>query len=190
MSTHRIYTRTGDDGTTGLFGGHRVSKADPRVDAYGDVDELNAMVGWALTQIQSTEIAAGLRIVQPDLLTIGAHLATPAPRPGRRQPPLPPLPVERVQQMEQWIDASEGALPELRSFILPGGSAGGAALHVVRTVCRRAERRVLALSAVESVDPAIIVYLNRLSDLFFSWARLENLRTGSAEALWTPRKEE
>jgi cob(I)alamin adenosyltransferase len=187
---NRIYTRTGDDGTTGLFGGVRVPKTDPRVEAYGEVDELNALVGWAATQIRTSEITARLPVLQTDLLTIGAHLATPPARPGRKAPSLPALPESRASEMEQWIDASEAALPELKSFILPGGSTGGAALHVLRTVCRRAERRVIALAARDDVDAGIIVYLNRLSDLLFSWARLENLNAGAEEHRWLPRSGE
>jgi cob(I)alamin adenosyltransferase len=187
MMPNRIYTRTGDDGTTGLFGGVRVPKADPRVEAYGEVDELNALVGWVATQVRTAEISARLHLLQADLLTIGSHLATPPALPGRKRPSLPALPDSRATEMEQWIDESEAVLPELRSFILPGGSAGGAALHVLRTVCRRAERRVTALAAQGDVDAAIIVYLNRLSDLLFSWARLENLNAGAEEHRWLPR---
>lgn len=183
--TQRIYTRTGDAGETGLFGGLRVSKAHARVSAYGDVDELNAIIGWTLTQLDDAEISARLRIIQADLFAIGAHLATVA-RPDRRGPQLPALPTERIGQMEQWIDAAEDALPVLRSFILPGGSSGGAALHVARTVCRRAERAVVALAETETVDPIVITYLNRLSDLLFDTARLANHRAGNSETAWQP----
>ncbi len=151
----RIYTRTGDAGDTGLFGGGRVSKAHPRVEAYGAVDELNA------------------------------HLATPPPAPRRRQPTLPELAADRVATLERWIDEAEDALPELRAFILPGGSRGGAALHLARAVCRRAERRVAALTATEPVAPWILIYLNRLSDLLFDLARLENQRAGAEEVRWS-----
>ncbi|HEX6559331.1 MAG TPA: cob(I)yrinic acid a,c-diamide adenosyltransferase [Longimicrobiales bacterium] len=183
--TQRIYTRTGDAGETGLFGGVRVSKANARVCAYGDVDELNAVIGWAITQLRDDEISMRLRVVQADLFAIGAHLAT-VPRAGRRGPTLPALPGDRIAEMEAWIDAAEDALPELRSFILPGGSTGGAALHVARTVCRRAERAVVELGAAESVDALILTYLNRLSDLLFDLARLANARAGSSETAWQP----
>jgi cob(I)alamin adenosyltransferase len=186
--TRRIYTRTGDAGETGLFGGGRVPKSDPRVEAYGEIDELNAVLGWALASIGDASIAEMVAWIQPDLFAIGAHLATPG-SPERRRPALPELPFDHARVMEQWIDTAETELPELRSFILPGGSPGGAALHLARTVCRRAERRVVALAALEPVAPAILVYLNRLSDLLFVLARLANHRAGAAERRWTPTVE-
>lgn len=181
----RIYTKTGDAGETGLFGGGRVRKSDPRVEAYGAVDELNAVLGWALASVTDARIRRDLPAVQADLFAIGAHLATAVPR-GRPQPKLPPLPADRTAQLEHWIDEAEAALPELRSFILPGGSAGGAALHMARTVCRRAERRVVQLAAEEDVASAIIVYLNRLSDLLFVLARAENQACGQPDQAWLP----
>jgi cob(I)alamin adenosyltransferase len=184
----RIYTRTGDAGETGLFGGGRISKASPRVEAYGDVDELTAQLGWALTLVADAQVAERVASVQPDLLVIGSHLATPARGRGRR-PWLPELPAERVEEMEHWIDEAEDAMPPLDAFILPGGSPGGAALHLARTVCRRAERRVAALAAEEAVEKWILIYLNRLSDLLFDLARLENHRSGTPEPRWEPRKE-
>lgn len=181
----KIYTRTGDKGDTGLFGGGRVAKSHPRVDAYGDVDELNAVLGWARAAIDDTEIEDRLATLQEDLFTVGAHLATPALTRGKR-PQLPPLPEGRVEAMERWIDEADAELPELRHFILPGGSPGGAALHLARTVCRRAERRVVALAAEEPLDAGLVVYLNRLSDLLFALARLENHRAGAPEQKWEP----
>jgi cob(I)alamin adenosyltransferase len=181
----RIYTGTGDAGDTGLFGGARVAKSHPRVEAYGAVDELNATLGWTATAVSDTGIREGIPAIQSDLFAIGAHLATEA-REGRRAPSLPPLPTARIAELEAWIDRAEEALPELRSFILPGGSAGGAALHVARTVCRRAERRVVELSRTAELDGAIIVFLNRLSDLLFVLARLENARAGAGEHPWMP----
>jgi cob(I)alamin adenosyltransferase len=186
--TQRIYTKTGDAGETGLFGGGRVPKSHPRVEAYGAVDELNAVLGWACTSIRTEWIGDVLRRVQPDLFAIGAHLATPAME-GRTGPKLPPLPHHRIAVLESSIDTAEAELPELRSFILPGGSPGGAALHVARTVCRRAERRVVELARAEAVADVILVYLNRLSDLLFVVARLENNRSGAAEQTWSPRPE-
>lgn len=182
----RIYTKTGDAGETGLFGGGRVSKADARVCAYGDVDELNAVLGWALVHVADAEIRARLELVQKDLFTLGAHLATPRATGSRPQPQLPALPAERITAMESWIDSAEAELPGLRSFILPGGSAGGAALHLARTVCRRAERAVVGLAAHEPIDSTVIVYLNRLSDFLFDMARLANHRAGAAETKWLP----
>ena len=180
----KIYTRTGDDGSTALFGGGRVEKAHPRVAAYGDVDELNSVLGWALTQISSAETAQRVQLVQHDLFTLGAELATPPTPEGRRRPETPPLPTERVAEMEEWIDDADRELEPLRAFVLPGGSAAAAALHVARTVCRRAERAVVALAAAEPVPTEVLVYLNRLSDLLFTLARLENHRAGCEDVLW------
>lgn len=182
----RIYTRRGDGGETGLLGGGRVSKAHPRVNAYGDVDELAAVLGWALTVVADPVIRERLATVQPDLFVIGAILAAPRPPAGRNRPPLPTLDASRVATFEAWIDEADAELPPLRAFIFPGGSPGGAALHVARTVCRRAERRVVALAAEEPVDEGVIAYLNRLSDLLFVFARLENRRAGVPEREWNP----
>ena len=186
MSASRIYTRTGDSGETGLFGGGRTRKSDARVAAYGEVDELNAVLGGTVLRVSDGWIRWRLQLVQADLFTIGAHLATPPPRADRRAPSLPPLPEERPAEMERWMDEASAALPELRSFILPGGSAGGAALHLARTVCRRAERAVVALAVDDVVSPVILVYLNRLSDFLFVAARRENALGGVAERPWTP----
>ena len=184
----RIYTKTGDTGETGLFGGGRVSKSDVRVEAYGAVDELNAVLGVALATIRDSDVADLLRAVQPDLFVIGAHLATPAAARGRR-PALPPLPEQRVAEFEQRIDAAEDELSPLDAFVMPGGSPGGAALHHARTVCRRAERAIVALAAVQPLDPSIVVYVNRLSDLLFVYARLENERAGEPERKWLWRQD-
>ncbi|MFW5952206.1 MAG: cob(I)yrinic acid a,c-diamide adenosyltransferase [Gemmatimonadota bacterium] len=182
----RIYTRTGDRGKTGLFGGGRVAKSDLRVAAYGDVDELNAAVGWARTRLpDGDEVGRRLEAVQADLFAIGAHLATPPGAPSREH--LPPLPAERPAEMEAWIDAAEDELAPLRSFILPGGSEAGAALHLARTVCRRAERAIVALARQAEVDGSILVYMNRLSDLLFDLARLVNHRAGIPETPWQPQ---
>lgn len=182
----RIYTRTGDRGDTGLFGGERVSKATLRVDAYGEVDELNSVIGLATAQITDPDICAKLQLLQPDLFDIGAHLAS-GEMAERLRSRIPPLPDQRVQQMEQWIDEAEKELPALKAFILPGGSAGGATLHVARCVCRRAERRVVALHAETHVDDIVLRYLNRLSDLLFTYARLTNHRAGKPEVQWLPQ---
>jgi cob(I)alamin adenosyltransferase len=186
MSDHRIYTRTGDAGTTGLYGGGRVPKSNVRVEAYGEVDELNAVLGWAANVVQDGSIRERLRKLQSDLFTLGAHLATPELPAGRTGPRMPDLPAERVAELESWIDDADEELPELRSFILPGGSPGAAALHVARTVCRRAERRVVALAGVEKVDPLAIILLNRLSDFLFTMARLEDRRSGHEDVRWDP----
>lgn len=183
---NRIYTRTGDEGETGLFGGGRVPKSDLRVRAYGEVDELNAAVGWALARLPEgeDEVRERLTLVQADLFALGAHLATPPD--ARSRGHLPSLPEDRPAEFEAWIDESEQELPPLRSFILPGGSDGGAALHLTRTVCRRAERAVVALARDADVDAAVLIYLNRLSDVLFNLARLVNQRAGEPETLWRP----
>lgn len=186
----KIYTRKGDRGETGLLGGGRVPKAHPRVEAYGAVDELNATLGWALTTVQDEGIRHQVEAIQPDLLTIGAHLASPPPQPGRRRPPLPSLPDGRVGELERAIDAADEELPELRAFILPGGSPGAASLHLARTVCRRAERRVVALAEREQVEPEMVTYLNRLSDLLFTLARLANHRADRDDIVWKSAREE
>ena len=180
----KIYTRTGDDGLTSLFGGGRVPKADLRVEAYGEVDELNSVLGWAITQVVDAALKERLGLLQNDLFAVGSELATPPAREGRTRPELPPLPEPRVEEMEAWIDEADHELPELRAFILPGGSPGAAALHVARTVTRRAERTVVALQAVEEVDGLVVRYLNRMADLLFTMARQENHRAGAADVEW------
>lgn len=188
----KIYTRTGDRGETGLFGGGRVAKDDTRVEAYGAVDELNAVIGHAVVRLAEdgdTGIADRLGIVQADLFNLGAHLATPAPEDGGRGAAhVPDLPDGRVAEMEGWIDEAEAELEPLRVFILPGGGEAAARLHVARTVCRRAERRVITLAREAHVDDCVVVYLNRLSDLLFTFARLANRRHGSADVPWTGRR--
>lgn len=179
-----IYTRTGDDGRTSLFGGGRVPKDDARVHAYGTVDELNAILGWTVTLVADATVRERIEALQHDLFALGAELATPPSRESRRRPATPALPMQRVDEMERWIDEADAVLPKLQAFVLPGGSAGAAALHVARTVCRRAEREVVRLSAVETVDGAITTYLNRLSDLLFTFARLENHRDGRGDVEW------
>jgi cob(I)alamin adenosyltransferase len=191
--TMRIYTRTGDRGETGLFGGQRVGKDDIRVEAYGEVDELNAMLGLLAVELEregDEEPLARLRRLQTDLFSLGAHLATPAPEDGGRETGhLPALPLERIPEMEAWIDAADEELEPLKAFILPGGSEAAARLHLARTVCRRAERRVIALARGARVDEGIVVYLNRLSDLLFTLARLANHRAGRPDVPWQPQRE-
>jgi cob(I)alamin adenosyltransferase len=182
----RIYTRTGDAGETALFGGGRVRKDHARVVAYGSVDELNSVVGWALAELAAHDTVERLALVQHDLFAIGAELATPPAREGRRRPETPPVPSARIAEMEAWMDAMDSELPALDRFILPGGTRSAAALHVARTVCRRAERAVVTLAGAEPVEPDVIVYLNRLSDLLFVCARLENARAGRPDIPWKP----
>jgi cob(I)alamin adenosyltransferase len=190
--TLRIYTRTGDGGETGLFGGERVAKDDARVEAYGDVDELNSVLGVAIVALDAESggaIADGLRGLQSDLFTVGANLATPAPADGgRASSHIPALPPSRIAEMEAWIDRAEEELEPLKAFVLPGGSAAAAQLHLARTVCRRAERRVVTLAREAEVGTEWIVFLNRLSDLLFTLARLANARAGVADVPWVPER--
>ena len=181
----KIYTRTGDGGDTALFGGGRVPKDHPRVAAYGTVDELNACLGWAVAVVAGSDVRERLSGIQHDLFAIGALLATPASKEGRPAPKgLPEPPTSRVDEMEAWMDEADERLPALRAFVLPGGSTGAAALHLARTVCRRAERAVVHLAALEPVDAWTLTYLNRLSDLLFTFARLENLVSGGGDVEW------
>jgi cob(I)alamin adenosyltransferase len=180
----KIYTRTGDSGDTGLFGGRRVPKAHIRVEAYGAVDELNAALGLSVEALADGEIRGWVRRVQQDLFSLGASLATPGAEDGTARPETPALPLRRIQQMEEWIDLATGETPDLRNFILPGGTRGAVCLHLARTICRRAERAVVRLNQEEASDPAVVKYLNRLSDLLFALARLENCREGVPDVLW------
>lgn len=181
----RIYTRTGDDGSTHLFGGARVRKDDIRVEAYGTVDELNSALGVAAFLAGETELTAELREIQADLLTLGADLSTPMGDPERRgTASITRLSGGRVTSLEQIIDRHESDLPPLTQFILPGGTAAASALHVARTVCRRAERRCVALADSDGINPVCVQYLNRLSDLLFVMARSANHRAGRPDILW------
>ena len=180
----KIYTRTGDGGETGLFGGGRVPKDHPRVEAYGTVDELSSSLGNALSALSAPDSEERLTRIQEDLFAIGATLATPPAREGRKRPEVPALPVERIAEMEAWMDEADAALPPLSHFILPGGSPGAAALHVSRAVCRRAERTVVRLAREEDVDEGIVRYLNRLADLLFVLARVENAAAGVPDVQW------
>jgi cob(I)alamin adenosyltransferase len=178
----KIYTKTGDAGETSLFDNSRVSKADPRVDAYGEVDEVNACIGAARAAGVDDDIAGVLTAIQKDLFAVGARLADPASRIAGRVTKAT-VADEQIEGLERTIDRLEAELPPLRRFILPGGSPAGALLHLARTVCRRAERRVVALGP-GSVEPGVIVYLNRLSDLLFVMARAVNHRAGAGETEW------
>jgi cob(I)alamin adenosyltransferase len=182
--TTKIYTRTGDRGDTALFGGGRVGKDHPRVEAYGDIDELNAAVGLARSIELMPRIDEVLVPVQRDLFGIGALLATPDIEKMRQQLAKARLDEARIAQLEQAIDDGDHELEPLRAFILPGGTPKAAALHVARTVCRRAERRVVHLQHEVEIPPLVVVYLNRLSDLLFTLARLANARAGAGEVTW------
>jgi cob(I)alamin adenosyltransferase len=180
----KIYTRGGDTGDTSLFGAGRVGKGSVRVEAMGAVDELNAAIGWAVTELAPGPSRDRLEELQHDLFALGAELATPAPKEGRTRPATPPLPEKRPREMELWIDEVDAELPPLEAFVLPGGVPSAAALHLARTVCRRAERSVARLGEQEELPPVVLVYLNRLSDLLFMLARLENHRAGTGDVEW------
>jgi cob(I)alamin adenosyltransferase len=180
----KIYTKTGDAGQTGLFGGGRVYKDDPRVEAYGDVDELNAQIGMARAVETLTRIDEVLAPIQRDLFAIGALLATPDLEKMHDHLAKAQIDDNRILGLEQEIDACDRELEPLRAFILPGGTPKSAALHVARTVCRRAERRVIHLQKSVEIPSIVIVYLNRLSDLLFTLARVANNRAGAGEVTW------
>jgi len=174
----KIYTRTGDAGETSLFGGGRVAKDDPRIEAYGTIDELNSFVGVVRTSWPSSPIDAQLDHVQSDLFDIGAFLASPG------SDRFHGVARSRVDELERAIDTMDAELPALQQFVLPGGSQAAAQLHVARTVCRRAERRVIALGESSEAMRTSIMYLNRLSDYLFVAARLANLRHGVGDVPW------
>ena len=184
---NKIYTRTGDDGTTGLASGERRSKADLRVEAYGAIDETNAAIGVARTALGAEEPALGsmLARIQNDLFDVGADLATPGPdKQGDDNPPLR-ITQAQVDWLESEIDRVNEALDPLKSFVLPGGTPLAAALHVARAVSRRAERDIARLMQMEKLENLPLVYLNRLSDLLFVFARMAN-DNGKKDVLWDP----
>jgi cob(I)alamin adenosyltransferase len=179
----KIYTKTGDRGETGLLGGARVGKDQARVAAYGEVDETNALLGVVRSRTADAALRRLLAEIQRDLFALGAQLADPTARVTAKRAKAA-VTEAHVRRLERAIDAKEKRLPALTSFILPGGSETGALLHLARTVCRRAERSVVGLSRTEAVDPRVLVYLNRLSDLLFVLARFENRLRGEAEERW------
>jgi len=178
----KIYTRTGDSGDTALFDGTRVRKSDARVAAYGDVDELNAWLGLVRAEGVESNLCDMLVQIQRDLFAIGARLADPSHRIADRVSKAA-VSREDVARLENWIDTLEAELPPLRRFIVPGGSIAGASLHVARTTCRRAERAIVALDA-DSLEPELLIYVNRLSDLLFVMARSANHRAAEPELEW------
>jgi cob(I)alamin adenosyltransferase len=180
----KIYTRTGDEGATALFGGGRVGKDHPRVEAYGDVDELNAALGMARSVEMMPRIDEVLVPIQRDLFAIGALLATPDHQKMKEQLSKARIDEGRISELERAIDDCEAELEALRSFIVPGGTPKAAALHVARTVCRRAERRVVHLAQEIELPAMVVIYLNRLSDLLFMLARVANRRAGAGEVTW------
>lgn len=186
VTLNKIYTRTGDDGLTGLVGGDRIKKNALRVCAYGDIDELNAHLGLCSTiaaPSPTTTIYQKLVIIQNELFDIGSELACP---PGTSSPSIPSTTPQQVTRLEQWIDELNAHLPTLQSFVLPGGTPLNAHLHIARTVCRRAERTLLALNDSEAVNGNTRHYLNRLSDLLFVMSRAAASLVGTKEFLWVP----
>lgn len=180
----KIYTKTGDTGLTGLFGGGRVPKHNLRVHAYGEVDELNSTIGLVRATGPVAFHDELLASVQRDLFSIGGHLATPDPAKVRAALAKANLAAERIGEFERAMDEADTVLPPLRAFVLPAGTPKAAALHLARTTCRRAERAVVALAQQEEVPPLFLAYLNRLSDLLFTLARLANHEAGVADVTW------
>ncbi len=180
----KIYTKTGDDGDTGLFGGGRVPKDHARVAAYGDVDELNAVLGMARSVDVMPRIDEVLAPIQRDLFALGALLATPDHEKMKEQLAKARISDARIGQLEQAIDDGEAELEPLKAFIMPGGTPKAAALHVARTVCRRAERAIIRLQREAEIPQIVVIYLNRLSDLLFVLARVANRRAGAGEVTW------
>jgi cob(I)alamin adenosyltransferase len=181
----KIYTKTGDDGTTGLIGGSRVRKDDAAIECYGTVDELNASLGLAAV-VADEALSDWLRKIQGELFTIGSHLATPTDE--KRAASLPEIDASWITRLESQIDDAEKSLPPLKNFILPGGTELAARLHLARTVCRRAERSLVNLHSQREVDPVILTYMNRLSDWLFVTARRANHAAGVADVPWTPNR--
>lgn len=182
----KIYTKTGDDGQTGLFGGSRVKKDDPRVEAYGSVDETNALIGVAVAASQADGIKNELTRIQAELFSLGAELACDPQARNKLQMPF--IDAASIEHLEHVIDNLEASLAPLKTFVLPGGTLAAAVLHQARTVCRRAERRVLAVASTAQLRKELLIYLNRLSDLLFVMARFENHAAGTSEHPWQPRE--
>jgi cob(I)alamin adenosyltransferase len=182
----KIYTKTGDNGETGLFGGGRVPKYSIRIDAYGTVDELNSFIGLAVTEVKGANVAALLKKIQNELFTIGSNLASPGNDESKNNL-IPQVTSHFIKEAENAIDEFEEKLEPLKNFILPGGSKGAALLHACRTVCRRAERKVVELKSKEIVNGNIVIFLNRLSDLFFVLARHENMISNVPDVKWNAK---
>ena len=181
----KIYTRTGDKGETSLFGGQRVSKDALRVEAYGGVDELNALLGLVATETKEPTVRETLVSIQDRLFVLGAELATPS---SSTPSTIPRIGDADIEVLERHIDSADAVLPPLTTFVLPGGTPEAARLHISRTVCRRAERDCVRLARVEEVNPTVLIYLNRLSDLLFVLARWVNQRAGVLEVPWPSRE--
>ena len=181
----KIYTKTGDKGETGLFGGERVSKNNLRLNAYGSIDELNSFLGFAVIEVKNNEIKNTLKDLQNKLFVLGSDLATPETEKNAKLK-ITRLPDSYITDTEKAIDNFEAQLDELKNFILPGGSKGSAILHICRTISRRAEREVVALKNTEHIGENIVIFLNRLSDLFFVLSRFENKYSHIPDTKWIP----
>ena len=181
----KIYTKTGDKGGTSLFGGKRVPKDDVRVEAYGTVDELNSNIGLLMCYINQEKSLKFLQIVQNELFVLGSLVAA---DPGKSNLKLPPFKVEAIKMVESEIDMMDTFLEPLKFFVLPGGSKGIAMAHICRTICRRAERRLVSLNHLETVNLDLVIYLNRLSDYFFTLSRYIAQQEGISEKPWIPEK--
>jgi cob(I)alamin adenosyltransferase len=182
----KVYTRSGDDGTTSLGSGQRVAKDSLRIEAYGTVDELNSQIGVVLAAGVARDLTTALSGIQNDLFHLGSDLCVPEDQ--KTATPVPAIEPRHVGDLEKLIDRLTSELPPLENFVLPGGSPAGAALHVARTICRRAERRLVALAREERIGAHTIEYVNRLSDALFVMAREENRRRGVPDVLWESRK--
>lgn len=180
----KLYTRTGDQGTTALTDGQRVPKDSLRVRAYGSVDELNSWLGFALSFGLTEPLGEALSRIQNELFDLGADLST--PRAAQVSHPVPRIGKQHVQALEALIDSLNTELAPLENFVLPGGDQGAAVLHISRTVCRRTEREALTLSREQPIGDQVLPYLNRLSDVLFAMARWQNAQTGSEAPLWQP----
>jgi len=181
----KIYTKTGDKGETGLFGGERVSKDSIRISSYGTIDELNSFIGYTITEIKDASVKDNLIKIQNYLFIIGSDLATPETEKNTK------LNIQRtpelfINEIEKMIDHYDAKLDELKNFILPGGSKSASLLHICRTVCRRAEREVVSLKNSVTIGDNIIIFLNRLSDLFFVLSRYENKVSNHPDTIWNP----
>ena len=181
----KIYTKTGDKGETGLFGGERVSKDSLRISAYGTVDELNSFIGLAITEIKNESVKKNLLKIQNQLFVVGSDLATPEDETTKKLN-IQRTPASYYVQIEKLIDEYDAQLEELRNFILPGGSKGAVLLHVCRTICRRVEREVVALKNSVTISENIVIFLNRLSDLLFVLSRFENKVSNHPDKIWNP----
>jgi cob(I)alamin adenosyltransferase len=183
----KIYTKTGDKGDTGLFGGERVSKNSPRIEAYGTIDELNSFIGLTVTEVKNKTVKELLIKIQNQLFTVGTDLSTPYSIEEQKKNILRVTP-DFYEKIEKSIDLFEEKLDELKNFVIPGGSKSSSFLHVCRTISRRAERRVVALNSLEHINGNIVIFLNRLSDLFFVLSRYENKISNYPDVIWESQK--